>query len=193
VRYFSYELALEKGKLVLVDHQHGDPSADTLAAAEKLIAEGKIVEAIGELEGMEYPGHYIGPEFVFGLVKRAWADATALYKKKQAAAAAELLGRAIAYHDDMGGEDAELMVLYRNDYGFFLAEAGRLPEAERVLREVVTTAPDRKVAHLNLADVLWGLGKKDEAEKEYQVYAGLSDKWPPQVAKRCPRCVRKAK
>jgi Tetratricopeptide repeat len=190
--YFSYVLELKQGKLTIVEHDKGDPSADTLASAEKLLAEGKIEAAIDELEGMEYPSHYIGSDFVVGVVKQAWTEATARYKRKQAAAAAQLLERALLFHETMGGDEAPALVLYRNDLGFFLAESGKLAEAERVLRAVVAAAPERKVAHLNLADVLWSLGKQAEAEKEYQAYAALSDKWPPQVAKRCPSCKPRA-
>lgn len=60
-----------------------------------------------------------------------------------------------------------------NDYAFFLAESGKTDKAEPLLSQVIKAAPDRAVAYLNLADVQWGLGKKEEAKPNYRKYLEL--------------------
>lgn len=62
-----------------------------------------------------------------------------------------------------------------NDLAFFLAESKQYDQALPLLQNVVRLAPDRAVAHLNLADVLWELGKKAEARASYQKYLDLLD------------------
>lgn len=57
-----------------------------------------------------------------------------------------------------------------NDYGFFLQQCGCLKESVPVLKLVVELSPERSVAHLNLADSLWGMGKQTDARSAYQNY-----------------------
>jgi hypothetical protein len=63
-----------------------------------------------------------------------------------------------------------------NDYAFILATKtkGNGAKAASLLRSVITLDPKREVAYLNLADVLWGQGKKDEARERYRRYRELS-------------------
>jgi hypothetical protein len=77
-----------------------------------------------------------------------------------------------------------------NDYGFYLAEAGRYKDAIDVLGEVVDVDPDRLPAYLNLADAQYAAGDKAAAKANYAEYrkrmaaAGKADKVPPRVAER---------
>lgn len=63
-----------------------------------------------------------------------------------------------------------------NDYAFILATKtkGNGAKAASLLRSVLTLDPKRAVAYLNLADVLWGQGKKAEAREQYRRYHELS-------------------
>jgi len=62
-----------------------------------------------------------------------------------------------------------------NDYAFILGKDRRhASEATSLLRAVLTLDPERRVAHLNLADLLWSRGKKDEARRHYRRYLDLS-------------------
>lgn len=60
-----------------------------------------------------------------------------------------------------------------NDYGFFLQEIGKDRSAVEIFREVTTEDPKREVAYLNLADSLWKLGNKTEANPLYGKYKSL--------------------
>lgn len=62
-----------------------------------------------------------------------------------------------------------------NDYAFILGKNKRhASKAVSLLRSVLTLDPKRRVAYLNLADVLWSLGKKDEARAQYRRTLDLS-------------------
>ncbi len=63
-----------------------------------------------------------------------------------------------------------------NDYAFILATKtkGNGAKAASLLRSVLALDPKRAVAYLNLADVLWGQGKKAEAREQYRRYHELS-------------------
>jgi tetratricopeptide (TPR) repeat protein len=65
-----------------------------------------------------------------------------------------------------------------NDYAFILATKtkGNGAKAATLLSQVLALDPKRAVAYLNLADVLWNLGKKGEAKAHYARYLELSDK-----------------
>jgi hypothetical protein len=77
-----------------------------------------------------------------------------------------------------------------NDYAFILATKTKDngARAASLLRAVLDLDPKRTVAHLNLADALWGQGKKDEAREHYRRYRELSGKdaqdMPPRVLDR---------
>lgn len=71
-----------------------------------------------------------------------------------------------------------------NDYAFFLSESGNHQAAEPILRQVLQVAPDRTVAYLNLADVLWNLGRPEEARAYYRQYLERMQPYPEQVPDR---------
>lgn len=175
-----------------------DASADALAAAEKALQAGKLEEALRQLENVSYPGQYYDEtEMAVRVLKRAHEVATQRYKARDAAGAARVLQAAFAHFTPFAEKPdgspslppARLTAL-RNDYGFFLAEAGRSAEAETQLRAVVEAAPERAVARLNLADALWAQDKKAEAEAQYREYARrvARKKWPATLLERCPAC-----
>jgi len=194
----SVELTWKNGKLEAGEPQVEDPSMAALDAAKQALKEGRLEEAIESLENMAYPHNYYSQYgMAVRILRRGHEVARQRYKKGDAAGAAKLLSVALEYADSYGAppEEGERLpageyTALRNDYGFFLAEAGRTNEAEKVLREVVTSAPERAVARLNLGDVLWAQGKKQEAEAQYQEYAKRIPrrKWPAKLAERCPQC-----
>ncbi|HEY5210590.1 MAG TPA: hypothetical protein VIJ42_14225 [Stellaceae bacterium] len=126
--------------------------------------------------------------------------AAALYRKgaaKQAAAAMEfLIGTVeLPYLVDsypVQGDDSRdrKIVGQFNDYGFYLAEAGRPKDAIAVLSAVVDVEADRIVAYLNLADAYYAAGDKAAARTNYAEYrkrmaaAGKAAKMPPRVTER---------
>jgi hypothetical protein len=79
-----------------------------------------------------------------------------------------------------------------NDYAFILANqtTGNAAKSASLLRSVLTVDPKRTVAYLNLADVLWDLGKKDEAREQYRRYRELASREgkdiPPRALQRAP-------
>lgn len=76
-----------------------------------------------------------------------------------------------------------------NDLGFFLAEGGRDELALKFYRGVEPVGK-RTVLMLNMADSLWRLNKKDEAQRYYREYgeamvaAGKAQKIPQRVVER---------
>jgi hypothetical protein len=79
-----------------------------------------------------------------------------------------------------------------NDYAFILATRtkGNAAKSASLLRSVLALDPKRTVAYLNLADVLWDQGKKDEAREQYRRYRDLASREgkdiPPRVPQRIP-------
>jgi len=57
-----------------------------------------------------------------------------------------------------------------NDFAFFLAAAGDKKSAEFILRQVLLADPARTPAYLNLADLLWDKGEKEESAFLYRIY-----------------------
>ncbi|WP_309891848.1 tetratricopeptide repeat protein [Archangium sp.] len=176
----------------------GASSAQTLAEAEKALKAGHIEAALTKLETISYPQQsYDTYDMAARLLKRAHEVATKQYKAKDKAGAAKVMELAFRYFstyaqapDGRETLPAARLTAIRNDYGFFLAEAGRSAEAEQVLRQVVEEAPERAVARLNLADALWAQGKKAEAEAQYREYSKRipRKKWPATLLQRCPGC-----
>jgi hypothetical protein len=76
-----------------------------------------------------------------------------------------------------------------NDLGFFLAEGGNDALALAFYRGVETVGK-RTVLMLNMADSLWRLNRKDEAQRYYSEYgesmktAGKAQRIPPRVTER---------
>lgn len=191
-------LSWKQGKLEVGETRTKDSSAEALAEAEKKLKEGDLEAAIEQLGYVLYPHQYYDEfQMAARILRRAHEVASQRYKAKDAAGAAKVLeaafGHFSAYAEPPEGREtipaARLMAI-RNDYGFFLAEAGRFAEAEKELREVVAAAPERAVARLNLADALWAQGKKEEAEAQYREYARRipRKKWPAKLPERCPSC-----
>jgi tetratricopeptide (TPR) repeat protein len=194
----SVDVTWKGGKLQAGTPEVEDPSFVSLEAAEKALKEGRIEEAITHLSDVAYPhNYYSAHDMAVRILRRAHEVSRQRYKARDAAGAAETLGMALEHATDnvspseeREGLPAEELTALRNDYGFFLAEAGRSAEAEKVLREVVASAPERAVARLNLGDSLWAQGKKQEAEEQYLEYAKRIPrrKWPATLAERCPSC-----
>jgi hypothetical protein len=173
--------------------QSFDPSADALRRAEQKLAAGKVLEAIAEFDTLQYPDHYMdGGQWSERILDAAYQQAQAAYRAKDAKGAAELMEAAFEFAETFDGQrapsDPKRRILLRNEYGFYLAEAGRNEEAEPVLAGVVAQAPERAAARLNLGDVQWAQGKKDAACVQYAAYAALRSgaAWPPRLAERCP-------
>lgn len=58
------------------------------------------------------------------------------------------------------------------DYGYFLYSAGRLPEAEKTLRQAVSVEPTHRTSTVNLAVVLATQGQYDEAKSLFEKAIG---------------------
>ncbi len=76
-----------------------------------------------------------------------------------------------------------------NDWAYYLAEAKEYSQAKPILEAIVKIAPNRAVAHLNLADLLWATSQQKEAKEHYRAYAKQvkEAKWPAQLKERCPK------
>ena len=62
-----------------------------------------------------------------------------------------------------------------NDMGFFLTEdSATRPLAKEILAAVVKRAPERAVAQLNYADLLWEMGEQAPAKEHYREYLKLA-------------------
>ena len=62
-----------------------------------------------------------------------------------------------------------------NDLAFFLAEGGDNYNAMKLYRELEKISPSRVVLKLNIADALWGDGKRSEAREYYSSYKRLME------------------
>jgi hypothetical protein len=137
-------------------------------------------------------------------LKKVHQESLALFRAGKKSEAVNLLETILtAYpaapgHEERGldvkapvDQDLPEVVAIENDYSFFLAEVGRTKDAASFLRSLVISHAERSVAHLNLADVLWELGIKVEAEAQYYEYGSRvpRTKWPSRVLERCPLCV----
>jgi tetratricopeptide (TPR) repeat protein len=195
----STELTWKSGTLQAGETKTEDASAEALEKAEKALKAGNIEAAIEQLGNVFYPHQYYNESRMAArILQRAHEVATRCFKARDAAGAANVLQAAFEHFSSFAESPEEepavpatRLTAIRNDYGFFLAEAGRLPEAEKQLRQVVEAAPERAVARLNLADALWAQGKKEEAEAQYREYARRipRTRWPETLLQRCPTCV----
>lgn len=64
--------------------------------------------------------------------------------------------------------------LLLNNYAWSLHLAGRYPEAESALREVIQNAPNRAIAFANLGETLWKQGKNEEAAAMYRKFLEMN-------------------
>ena len=188
-----YRWNVEDESLELMQYINGDPSLDAMERADSLMAEGDIAEAIDELNDMFYPGNYYSSDEMIARllrsINRAAGDAETEGNFEEAVS---LFGDLAAFlHTDrewftaftdsmdyvncdyseyMGlGEYAMIM----NNYAYYLEQTDDLDKSLVVLRKVLDLKPERMVAHINIADVLWGLGEPAEAEGHYRLYVEM--------------------
>lgn len=130
----------------------------------------------------------------------AGREAATLYKKHNAKGAAAVmqgavgtieLALAVDSYPVQGDDPADRKLVGEfNDYGFYLAEAGRPKEALDILGQVVDVDADRVPAYLNLADAQYAAGDNAGAKANYAEYqkrmaaTGKAAKVPPRVAER---------
>lgn len=209
----EYRLELDPVRLVLASGGWIDPSADAVAEAWDLIDRGMIAQAVDTLSMIFYPqNYYESEEMGAAALARSHGLALDLYRGGDAAAACSVMAVAVdsAYmfwseyqwpsgYGSAAGYDAGRAAVYLprtdyvesiNDYGFFLLESGHRERAVEILAGVIDVDPERAVAHLNLADALWALGRFDEARGHYSTYIdllggdGLTDLAPPRALER---------
>jgi hypothetical protein len=188
----DYRWNRESQALELLRYSFGDPSRDSMDRVDSLLAAGGIAEAVEELGNMVYPSAYFNSDEMIGRLLRAIdREALEVYAAGEGDphAAVELYrcmddffcvpweDWVTAFSDPadylecsfsgyMGlGEYAMIL----NNFGFFLEQAGEPGEALIVLGKVLELDPSRMVAHLNMADVLWGLDRSIEAVEHYTV------------------------
>lgn len=212
-RYAGAEYSWQGDELVPVDWYAGDPSLDAVDEIGRLLASGDIAEAAWRLGNIMYPGHYYDEgEMLVRFLTSAHEHALEEYGNEDPAGAVQLFREAEeamdfiymrypwyrAFEDTERFEGSNLaphitlgkFVQIANDYGFFLEQAGMYEEAVDVLYGVLTLAPDRMVAYLNLGDALWGLGEHGNAVNEYLIYSrtmeevGLEEQIPERVGRR---------
>jgi tetratricopeptide (TPR) repeat protein len=178
--------------LVMIRSGEEDPSAERLERATALLDEGRLAEAYAELGEIFYPGHYYSDaEMAAAFLRRGHEMAVEAWEGGDGEGACSLMTEGFEIAGSMyplplagppaGGDPLLLdgfitsgeLVEIENDRGFFLAETGRLTSALPPLEWVVETDPGRAVARLNLADVLWGLGRTGDAIPHYEEYLRL--------------------
>ena len=182
--------------LMLDSTWSGDPSVEAMQRIDSLLPEGRIVEAAAELAEVFYPHNYfVPPELSVRFLEAAHAEALDRWRTGDAEDALEAFDAAEEafelttfdtdwYLQQGGAEDlaesdygdyiaADRLAAIANDYGFFLHEGGRTEEALEALVAVLLLDPDRAVAHLNTADVLWDLGREEAARRHYSRYLAL--------------------
>ncbi len=185
-----YRWDIDSGSLELLRYFSGDPSMEALERADSLMAEGKIAEAIREINEMFYPGNYYSSDEMIARLLRSinraageaeihenYGKAVSLFgdladflhtDREWFAAFTDSLDYVNCdYSEYMGlGEYAMIM----NNYAYYLEQTGDLDKSLIVLRKVLDLKPERMVAHLNIADVLWALGESIEARGHYIIY-----------------------
>lgn len=196
----TYALTWDGEKLTVAQTRLSDSTADFYRARRALIEAGDIEAVIRTpIKDVLYPQNY--PEFYEqpkAIVVLAHQKALEAYRRGDLAGALRLTDYGVRQYAQAFGEPlapgsrpglpVDFLVPIVNDHAFFLAESGKEAEAEPILRRVVAAAPDRTVAHLNLGDLLWNLGKKAEAKEHYQRYLDLLQEnrgqAPPRVIER---------
>ena len=166
---------------------------EALERADSLMAEGNIAEAIREINEMFYPGNYYNSDEMIARLLRSI---------NRAAGEAEVdgnYGKAVSLFEDLAGflhtdrewftaftdsmeyvncDYSEYMglgeyAMIMNNYAYYLEQTDDLDKSLIVLRKVLDLKPERMVAHLNIADVLWALGEFVEAQEHYSIYAEM--------------------
>ena len=188
-----YRWDIDSGSLELLRYFSGDPSLEALERADSLMAEGSIAEAIREINEMFYPHNYYDPHEMFVRLLRSVNRAAGV------ASAAGSFENAVSLFGDLAGflhadrewftaftdsleyensDCSEYMglgeyVMIMNDYAYYLEQTDDLDNSLIVLRKVLDLKPERMVAHLNIADVLWALGELVEAQEHYSIYVDM--------------------
>ncbi|MCK5786715.1 MAG: SUMF1/EgtB/PvdO family nonheme iron enzyme [Candidatus Sabulitectum sp.] len=188
-----YRWDIDSGSLELLRYFSGDPSMEALERADSLMTQGKIAEAIREIDEMFYPGNYYDSDEMFVRLLRS------VNRAAGETGAAGNFGEAVSLFGDLAGflhtdrewftafsdsldyvncDYSEYMglgeyAMIMNDYAYYLEQTGDLDKSLIVLRKVLDLKPERMVAHLNIADVLWALGEFVEAQEHYGVYTGM--------------------
>ena len=62
------------------------------------------------------------------------------------------------------------IIRFLNDYAFYLQETNQPIPAIEILNDIINLAPNRKVAHLNIADAYWEIKNHKKARLHYQKY-----------------------
>lgn len=188
--------------LKLVDTTWQDPTEEYYTELKKLVKEWKFDQAMA-LEGdpmypMFYSDYYAIPQLA---IEEAHKYALTKYKSGDIKEAARVLKWGIDQYlfvqtfDELNASNMENIdslleeeeyseaKYYRieikkfagilNDYAFFQSELGNNKDAESYLNKVIELDPSRIVAYINLGDVKWNLGKKEEAKKYYREYLRL--------------------
>ncbi len=189
--------------LKLVDTTWQDPTEEYYTELEELVKEWKFDEAIAmegdPMYPLFYPDHYYGiPQLA---IEEGHKYALTKYKSSDVKEAARVLKWGIDQYlfaqtfDELNASNMENIDSlleeeeysaakdYRidikkfagilNDYAFFQSEMGNNKDAESYLNKVIELDSSRIVAYINLGDVKWNLGKKEEAKKYYREYLRL--------------------
>lgn len=205
----SLEYEWDGTNLRFVREKVTDPTAESYARVQQFIDQGDLdgLMAGGGEKGVLYPDFYREawsqpPQ----ILKLAYEKSLAAYRAGKLADALRYLEYGLGVYGRRFGEplkapvpaqdpsnqyrlqDADLVPMV-NDYAFFLAESGKLNEAEPLLQRVIEAAPNRTVALLNLADVQWGLGRQELARPNYRKYLELLG---PERAKAPARAAERA-
>jgi tetratricopeptide (TPR) repeat protein len=184
--------------------EYHDPWADNMAVLEGHLAKGRFERARAQVTRMGTSpngGHSDVTPLLSKMFFNAYHEhATRLYKKGKKAEAADL-AMMVLYRPPLieRSEHADKPLIERagwvntvsktrfpiektpkhlgmlNDLAFFLGENGDLDEAIEELNTVIREAPEREVAYLNLADVLWAK-EHDTAKYLYRQYVDLMTK-----------------
>ena len=199
-------------KLTNISEKKSDPTLEYFERIKKLVAAGKIEEAMKSREEVFYPTAYSEYYAVPALaIKGAHKYALNKYRQgkiKEALAALkwgidEYLGVQVYAPLSINNIDLleELLIpatepreKYRipkeefaaalNDYAFILSQANKNREAEKYLEIVIEFDPNRTVALLNIGDVCWALGKKEPAIDYYNRYLEYMGANNPKIPKR---------
>jgi len=163
-----------------------DPGADAVEAAWRLIDAGRFAEGLAALEAPYAHRLYAPGEPERRILEAAHRLSLARFRGGDLAGAVGVIEAADAALER--GLPASGWIALRNDYGFFLLEAGRLDAARPALEAVVREDPTRSVARLNLADLLWAQGERAAASAHYDAYAAAvpEARWPERVGARLP-------
>lgn len=154
-------------------------------------------DAVNEGSVELVPSSYINNNFISEAIKSGESKALKLYGEGDASAAADRLAMIFDFttkainsqRNDLNpqltrqqswidawkfqGIAISDYITALNDYGYFLQQNGCLKESTNVLTLVTEISPERAIAHLNLADSFWKLGKVTEAKQSYKTYISL--------------------